>query len=81
MQDLKLHPEKLTKCLELKTPNYNYDNKMTTQQNWTQIEQLIHNALQKTYPLKIKTQLEKDNDWINKQKNGAQQQNNKQWNT
>ena len=54
---------------------------MTTQQNWTQIEQLIHNALQKTYPLKIKTQLEKDNDWINKQKNGAQQQNNNQRNT
>ena len=81
IHDLKLYTETLKKCLELQTPHYEYDNNKTTQQNWQQIEQLIHTALQKTYPHKNKTQLQKDNDGINKQKNGVHRMNSKQRNT
>jgi len=81
IQDLKLHPEKLKKCLELQTQHFEYDNNKTTQQNWTLIEKTIHTALQNTYPYKKKHNKKKTTIGSQNKKSGVRQQNNKQWNT
>jgi len=38
IKELKTHPEKLQKHIELKKARYEYNTKLTTQQNWKNIE-------------------------------------------
>jgi len=69
IQDLRLYPEKLTKHMELKEETYEYQKEQTPQQNWGKIEKKLQTALITLYPhTHTKTQQQKDQDWINKQK-------------
>jgi len=47
---LKLHPEKLTKYIELKEPTYEYNKDQTPQQNWNKMEKQLQTALVATCP-------------------------------
>jgi len=69
IRELKTHPEKLQNHMELKKEHYEYKTNLTTQQKWRNVEKEIHSSLTEIYPRRNKTQLEKDNDWISKQKN------------
>jgi len=50
IKELKTHPRKLQRRMELKKDHYEYNNKLTTKQNWRNIEKEIHSALVETYP-------------------------------